>query len=172
MPLATFEEANAWLDGTKIAYLDANDAADDANNADNVVKAYLAANWPEPVLLWDAAPAGAQEKTPEIVADAASLLMASYLYARKYSEETDGEARYATQLEKRAIEILEKLQSGDLTLFDKIYGSDIANSLRLEQADFWPNDTTTVEHEVFDEYDESVSTISVPDRKFSMSMPI
>lgn len=171
MPLALAADANAWLDEVKLSLSSEAVAAPYAESADNVVKSYLAIRYSDYVNLWDATvptPAG-KETPPQIVREAASLLMASYYYSKKYSEETLDDNDYASRKERQAIKILEDLRDGKSTLWDKPYGVTLQDEAGLEQDDFYPNDTAVVERQVFDENDESVSTVFESDRKFSMS---
>lgn len=171
MPLALAADANAWLDGTKISIPNDVVAAPFADNADNVAKSYLAIAYPDHVNLWDATDPlpGGKETTPQVVREAASLLMASYYYAHKYSEETLDDNDYASRLERRGLKLLEDIRDGKVTLWDKDYGKSLTDLMSLQQSDFYPNDTAVVEKQVYDEHDESVSTVFESDRKFSMT---
>lgn len=171
MSLASHEDANAWLDGVKLSFPSQAAAASIADNADNVVKSYLASTYPAYVNTWDVAPGAGQEATPQVVREAAAMLMAAYYYALKYSEETLDDNDYAAKTERRAIKLLENIRDGLVSLWDKSYGLDVSNQLNLAEDDFYPDDKAVVEKDIYDAHDESVRTEFVPDRKFSMSDP-
>lgn len=141
MSLASYEEANRPLDQTKIAFANAPDAESEATQADTIVKSALADIYPDNVNLWDAEPAPPQEATPSTIAVIASFLMASFRYAKRYSEEAIGESNYATQLWDRAMLLLEGLRSGKLGLADVTYDS----AAEWNRSSFWPNDQTFFE---------------------------
>lgn len=152
MPLASFEDANAHLDGTKISFADEEDALEEATSADREVKAALGDRFPDHVGLWADSPSGDEIDTPELVREAASLLMASKLYEKKYSEESvDSPNVYAQTLRMRAEKLLAAIADGSMILWDVDYGSIVATSNSLEQEDFWPNDTYTREKIKFEQ---------------------
>jgi hypothetical protein len=159
--LASFADANDHLDGTKISFLNDDDASPEAKDADVYVLGRLSSVYPDHATLWTAVdplvpPA---EATPGLVRLAASLLMASYRYAKKYSEETQTPNPYSERLKARADEILNGLVGGTLTLYDE----DYASSSQFFEADFWPNDTTVVVE------DSGVGMhLGDPDRRFSI----
>ncbi len=141
MSLASFEDANQWLDRFKIEFDNAEDASEEAEQADAIVKGHLYGTFPDHVNLWDIAPTGPQEATPELVVQVASMLMASYRYAKRYSEEELGRNNYANQLEQRAMKLLQGISDGTIDLADKSYLS----AASFEDTDFWPNDATVKE---------------------------
>jgi hypothetical protein len=169
VPLASYEEANSHLDGTKIAFESEEDAENEAREADRIVRGALADTFPEQVGYWvHELPEPVLEAliTPELVRLVASLLMASYKYSMHYSEDDLGENDYSARLEKRAMKILKDIQSGDAVLWDVEYGPTIADSYTLEQEDFWPNDTYTEEY--VRQQEELQEAGLGPARKFSM----
>jgi hypothetical protein len=140
--LAGFQDANRWLDGTKIKFETIHDADAEATEADSVVKAALAGLYPDHINLWietlpDSNPDGLEE-TPDLVRTVASLLMASYRYAKKYSEEILSPSSYALALEAKAMSFLNRLRDGSMSLADESYISE----LQFQSSNFWPNDTT------------------------------
>jgi hypothetical protein len=146
--LASFDDANDHLDGTKLSFTDNNDenfiAA--AAAADPLVKAALYDLYPDHVSLWiETVPSpnpDLLEETPQLVRLIASLLYASYYYAKAYSEETLGENDYAKRLEERAWGIVTGLVAGTYQLYDALsYQSAVQG---LQSLDFWPNDSTVV----------------------------
>lgn len=134
MPLATAEDANGWLDGTKLAFADDNDAADDADNADTIVRAHLSGVYPDGVDTWDIE----SNNVPDTIKEIASLLMASYKYAKVYSEDVESESSYAARLESRAMRLLDDLKTGVIVLHDSEESSGIA----FDDDDFHPSDDT------------------------------
>ena len=143
MSLATYAQANTHLDGTKIAFDNEEEAAPIADVADKTVKGMIARLYTDYFENWtsDTTPTLPQETTPEIIALAASYLMASYLYSEKYSEETLDGNDYAARLEARAMVILNGLLNKTFTLYDK---PDYVLIESLSGSSFYPNDTTLV----------------------------
>lgn len=171
MPLATYEDANGHLDGTKISFVSDADAEPEAREADRIVKSKLGDIFPDYVALWDISvdPQVEPELVPGLVNEAAALLMASYRYANRYSEDELNENDYAARLERRALQILEDIRSGKAVLFDVTYGITTEESYGLERDDFWPNDDYTPE------YVENQKTLDPrlqPKRVFSMDRDI
>lgn len=167
MPLATFEDANTHLDETKISFVDDADAAPEAREADNIVRSKLGDIFPDQVAHWIDTlpdPVGDALITPNLVREAASLLMASYRYAKRYSEDELNENDYAARLEKRAMRILEDIRNGTAILWDVDYGLTTEAAYSLEQEDFYPNDTYTPESVELDIADPRLQ----PKRSFSM----
>lgn len=144
MALASYEEANDHLDGSKVSFASDVDAAPEAREADAIVIASLADIYPDHVSLWvyDASPTPPEITTPELVRQAASLLMAGYRYNKIYSEEVVETSGFADSLISRAMEILTGIRDGTLTLTDVDY--DPSGFVELTQASYWPNDTTVV----------------------------
>jgi len=138
MSLATFEDGNRWLDQTKIRFENASDAEPEVAIVDPIVKSHLIGAFPNDVGQWDES--GTPESTPELVRTICGMLMASFRYAKKYSEETTEPSSYSGQLYAQAMLMLEQLRNGTLTLEDVNLESQIA----LIQGDFWPNNTTLV----------------------------
>ena len=138
MALATHDDANRWLDGTKIKFDTEASSEDDRLKVEPIVRAALIDLYPDNIDDWDVD--GTPEAVPELVRDVVSMLMAAYLYQRRYSEETQGPSSFGMNLEKRAMRILQDLRTGSLSLADKAYTSQLG----LSSADFWPNDSTTV----------------------------
>lgn len=141
MSLASFEDAREWLDKYKITFETADDAVAESAHADAIVRAYLAGTFPDHVGLWDKEPTGNQEATPEIIVQIAAMLMASYRYAKVYSEESLSHNSYAFQLEQRAMKLLSDVSNGLIDLADENYASSAA----FAESDFWPNDKTVKE---------------------------
>jgi hypothetical protein len=132
---ADADEANAFLDGTKIAFADDTDAEPEATNADRLITGMLFPEFPDHVLSWETSGA------PKIVVTVAAMLMASYRYAKDYTEESDLASGYATRLKNDAIEILTGIINGSIRLYDTDYPNENAFGANY----FYPNDTTTVQ---------------------------
>lgn len=139
MALATFTDANQWLDQVKVKFVDDTDAIPEADNAENIVKAKLYDTFPTLVPLW-VDPAS----TPKIVREIASMLMAAFRYGRKYSQQTARRSSYAVQLETRANELIDQLVAGTVQLIDV---SPIPVGAAVGSSYFYPNDLTGVEDE-------------------------
>lgn len=146
MSLAAFSDANNWLDAVKLAFLNEEDAEEEAASADAIVKGALADVFPDNVNLWirvlpdpNTTPP-ILEVTPDLVREIASMLMAAQLYQKRYSEETPRTFNYGTSLQQRAMALLKMLRDGQISLADV----DIVNSLGFLLDDYWPNDGTVV----------------------------
>lgn len=139
MALATYQDANGHLDGTKIAFASDLDAAPEASDADRYIKGALYGAFPTHALLWDANPTPPQEQTPALIALVAGLIMASERYRKKYALEYTTTAAFADMLQAKADDILTKIQDGELELYDTTY---TVNAETLNATDFWPNDST------------------------------
>lgn len=134
MTLATFADANVHLDGKKIEFLNAEDAAGEATAADRWIRGRLSDIFTAAtVSAWDSS--GTPAATPEIVREAAALLMAHYRYARTYSEETQAPNSYAARLYNQAMEIVTGLTDGTLALVD--YPTVVSV---VDQPSFFPDD--------------------------------
>jgi hypothetical protein len=151
MALATFEDANAHFDEDKIKFVDAADAVPQQKSADIVVRGRLGDVFPDYVELWVASGATppTSQPTPELVREAASLLMASYKYKKEYSIEGTTLPVYAIDLERRAFELLDGIAEGSLVLTDADYIVE-SNIGELDRDDFWPNKNTTLEDAMYD----------------------
>lgn len=164
MTLAAYTDANAWIDEDKIRFENDPDALPESTQADAVVKAALIDLYPDHVSLWDVNPTGGQEATPALVKTIASLLMASYRYAKKYSEESTQESGFALYLANMANGLLADLREGRKSLADV---PAVTNTLLLQQGDFWPNNLTTVSED--DNFHRTLGfQVGDPDRAFTM----
>jgi hypothetical protein len=145
MPLASFTDANAHLDGTKIVFSSDTDALPEATSTDRMVRARLGVLFPTQAPLWDFDPTVPKIATPELVREIASLLMASFRYASKYSEDDQNEQDYAQKLYDRAMGLLDGVIDGTLTLTDVDYDA-VDGVGHLSSSDFYPNDDTEIQH--------------------------
>lgn len=136
MTLATFSDANVHLDGKKIEFLNAEDAAPYAGAADDIVRGALFDRYGDVVSDWDES--GTPSETPGLVRRAAAFLMAHFKYASVYSEETQDPNSYAVRLRQEAMAILDGLAAGTLELID--YTPPEGDSV-VNQPSFWPDDT-------------------------------
>jgi hypothetical protein len=164
MPLATYTDANKHLDENKLKFTSENEAEPEAQEADRIVRAKLGDLFPDQVNEW--AFNSDDFPTPEIIKEAASLLMASYRYAKRYSEATLGSNPYADRLEARAMFLLNGILDGSIDLTDVDYDSD--NEPGFGQADFWPNNSTTVGAAAYEETVHSLFPETAPSRAFDV----
>lgn len=135
MTLASFTDANVHLDGKKIEFLNASDAAADAGAADDLVRGALFDRYGDAVNDWDET--GTPSATPGLVRRAAAFLMAHFRYSRVYSEETQDPNSYAARLRNEAQSILDGLADGSLELVDYTLPPD---SVVVNQPAFFPDD--------------------------------
>lgn len=161
--LASYQDANTHLDETKLSFVDEADAADEASEAFEVIAARIGGLWPEYIETWDHNPDPGEEATPSVVRTIASLLMASYRYAKAYSEESLTENDYSARLEKRALALLDGVANGTIVLWDKDY--PVTDASTFNSADFWPNDSYTPEYV---EFQKELEPELQPKRAFSM----
>src|SRR5437879_6554473 len=119
MALASYVDSNTWLDGTKISFANDDDAAPESIAADRIVTSALRVVYPDNVDLWTA-----PTNTPGLVTDIAAMLMASFRYAKIYSEEALNESDYSARLEARAMTLIKGLQDGTLQLEGIVSGTE------------------------------------------------
>lgn len=136
--LATFADANRWLDKTKVKFENDADAEDELAQATPIVRASIADLYPDDLDTWDVT---TPPVVPELIREVTAMLMAAYRYQERYSEETLLQSTFAMSLERRAIAILKGLRDGTLSLADY---PDLTNESRLLADDYWPNESTTV----------------------------
>jgi hypothetical protein len=150
---ASYSDANAWVDETKIKFIDDTDAAPEAQNAEKIINASLVPIYGATVVAtWSTA-------TPTLVNEIAALLMASFRYAKKYSEEGLNPSDYAQRLEDRALSMLAGLQDGSMVLVD--YPNETSLTAFTE-SDFYPNNT------IEDPGTDRASKMDSLSRKFGM----
>ena len=140
MSLASYDDANDHLDGTKLRFTSDNDAEPEAKQIDRLIKASLYGSFGAEVDTWDFEPTPPQIDTPPIVKYIASGLMAAMRWAKQYSMEALDEDSYSSRLESKMMSMLMKIISGELTI-----DADSVSGLVWKQSDFWPNDTHLVE---------------------------
>lgn len=138
MSLATFDQANRWLDESKAKFNDDDDAFPESSSADALVLASLADVYPDDYATWDAETSGTE--TPPIVAYIASRLMAAYRYGKLYSMQDRARADYAKWLEDGALSLLQQLRDG-IILIPEIA---LVSPVDFGAADFYPNDATEI----------------------------
>jgi hypothetical protein len=132
MPYASYTDANAWLDEEKLAFVSDGDAQKEAASAERVIRGELTDRYGIVVIDdW-------VTTTPELIKTIAALLMASYRYAKVYSEAGLGVSNYATALEQRALELLRGLREGTIDIGD-IVGVVPVGALGFERGDFFPD---------------------------------
>jgi hypothetical protein len=139
--MASLDDINAWLDGTVVLATDTNtDLIQIAIS--RIVRGYLGRIYSPIVLVGWATP----DTTPDIIREAASMLIASQLYLDKISgqEFTVYDQHYAQILYNRAIALLQGIVDGSIIVIDPITGLPIDQPTgeSLSETDFWPVDDT------------------------------
>jgi hypothetical protein len=132
MPLASADDANRLLDGTKIRFANESNAADEQTRADRIIRAALYDLFPDEVDTWDV-----DTFVPGLVKEIASMFMAGFRYNRIYSQETLGSNSYGRGLVNDAEQLLEDIREGRKTLVDVPVVVDVTGS-----PSFYPNDQT------------------------------
>ena len=156
--LATYNDANRYLDQAKVAFFTDDEATEDRTVAERYVLALLGDIYGDDIVQsWTntspiVAPA---TQVPQLVTEIVAILMAASKYAKAYSLETNIVTNnYGVVLKAQADDLLTKLRNREITLVDlTILGSEA-----LVEDDFWPNDTTVW-----------LNTIN-PERAFTMDM--
>lgn len=166
MSLATYEDANGYLDANKLQLAAQSEIAEQAVTADSIVRSKLADTFTEQAPLWDSV--SITYPTPNLVRTIAGMLMASFKYAEIYSEESLVGNPYADKLEARAMALLQGIVDGTMILEDVDYGPDASGD--FSQDDFWPNDTTTTGQEEYTRLVEDEYPEGAPTTKFSSGM--
>lgn len=134
MTLAAYSDANRYLDTNKLSFANDPDALPEATEADRIIRGKLFSVFDTVVDDWDID--GTPVATPNLIIEIAAMLMASSRYAKKYAEEVEAESSYAARLYARAMELIEQLIDGQITL------EDTPSGISWSDADFYPNDDT------------------------------
>lgn len=137
--LATFTDGNAWLDEDKIKFKDNGDALPEATNASARVRGALWASFSNlgAVAIWDAISSPPETDPPDIVRQVTAMYMASFRYAKKYSEESVEKNGYAVYLVTAADLLLQQILDGTIRI-----DASTEPGIELNANDFWPNDST------------------------------
>ena len=128
--IVTEQELQAWLEETKLDVPSVDEQLD-ATARDEVFGALSA--------VYDVTGWVSTETTPSLVRRIMAMLIASYLYRRQYSEDSDENPGYAVWLEGKAHALLVGVIDGsiDLTDVDEIPASASVPT-------FWPNDVADI----------------------------
>lgn len=137
MTLASFADANRYLDTNKIRFENADDATPEATAADNLIKSKLFVVFGSLVNDWDFD--GTPALTPPLVLEIAAMQMACRRYAKKYAEEVEAESSYGGRLCSESSALLDQLASGDITLAESPAGASLGSP------EFFPTDTDPVD---------------------------
>lgn len=138
--LATYVDANRYLDQEKVKFFNNDDANDDRIIAETHVRSLLSDIYGDDIVgSWsDANPLLVGEtQVPELITEIVAMLMAASKYIKAYSLEANTSSNYGLVLQKRADDTINKLRTRELTLIDLT----ILTSGALTEDDFWPNDT-------------------------------
>ncbi len=159
MALATFVDANRYLDQDKVKFNNEDDATEDRIVAEREVLANVAGLFgDEVVATWDITdpqPIGTV-LPPIVITEVVARLMAAQRYEKTYSLETERESEYASRLRRRVDEWFAGIRSGEITMPEL----DISVGTEFDESWFWPNSTDVIE-----------GTLQ-PNRRFSMDMQL
>jgi len=152
--LANYAEANKYLDLTKVGFANNDDASDEIDAADSVIRSNLFDVFGDVVYTWEYTPGTGQVQAPDAVTERAAMWMAALRYAKVYSEETLDENSWSARLFAMVNDWFGKLRTGEVTI------PGITSGIAFSEDDFWPNST-----------DVDPST-GISNRKFTMSMEL
>ena len=133
--LVELTDINVHLPEDKLAVLNADD--DDLQlDAERTVKARLSGTFSPTVLAsWVD-----KTTTPEIIKEVIGKLIAAKVYARAFSSEVGGVPEYAQWLYDQAMEILDGIILGNISVPEVTDTPDTGQHLTRDM--FWPNSTT------------------------------
>lgn len=135
--LANLQDINKWLTDHKIEATDSNTSQFQLT-ATRLIKSALSGVFlPTTLHAWQT-PA----TTPGQIREIAGELVAAYLYRELYAEDEPGVPEYAQTLYNEAIALLTQIRDGSLVVLNANDEPIEANTLEMQQVDFWPNDTT------------------------------
>lgn len=152
--LANAAEANKYLDLSKVGFANDDDARDEIEAADTVIRTNLFDVYGDVVNTWEYSPSGSQVQAPPAVVERAAMWMAALRYAKVYALESNEENSWSNRLFAMVNEWFTKLRTGETTI------SGYTSGIAFVEADFWPNDT-----------DVDPNT-GISNRKFTMSMEL
>jgi len=143
LPLASLFDINTHLPQDKLQVTDGNDDALQLD-AERLIKGYLAdvyspvtlASWSDPTIDDPALPG----YVPEYIRGIAGRFIAAFYYRIRYSEDTLDTPGYAQNLYDEAMDMLNKVVRGEITLID--VEESPATDVSLTNELFWPNDST------------------------------
>lgn len=135
MSLAELTDINVHLPEDKLKLQNADDDANQLD-AERVIKARLSGTFsPTTLASWDT-PAN----TPVTIREIAGKLMAAMYYAKTFSSEVAGVPEYAQWLYDQAMDTLDGIILGTITLPEVTETADSGQHLTSDM--FWPNDST------------------------------
>ena len=151
MAFISYEKANTFLDGNKLAFANNPDIEPELIRATNLILSRLSEVYPNARVTWvDTL------TTPALIQDITGALCAAWRYSKVYSEEQVTSSSFAVALEAKAMELLDGLATGAYVLDD----ASEAPTVRITSDDFWPNDSVS---------DDTESEDYSP-RRFDMNM--
>lgn len=142
MPLATLDDVNQHLPTDKISVEEGDELDQYQLDVERIIKGALSntyepttlAGWSDPTV----SPTHAKY-VPGLIRSIAGRFIASFFYAKRFSEETTEVAPYAQKLYDEAWDLLRKIISGDVVLYDET--DEVAETgARLTDDDFFPRD--------------------------------
>ncbi len=149
------EQVQQWLDTTKLQLAEVDPVLADTAQQQvfaRVSRVYDITNWQD------------QTTIPALVQQAISLLIASWIYDRAYSEDAAEENKYALKLESMAEALIASIESGHISLLD---ANEATEELPPEQPVFVPNNDTGPA-EIYDALGAKVGEMGSEDIKFRM----
>ena len=142
MSLATLDDVNNHLPIDKLEMVAGDDFNQYLLDVERIIKGALSttyspttlAGWSDPTV----SPTHAKY-VPGMIRSIAGRFIASFYYAKRFSEESTEVAPYAQKLYDDALGLLNKIVSGEISLYDE---TDEASPMgqHLEDDDFFPND--------------------------------
>ena len=133
MAFADLEDINQHLPDSTLQITEQDDEPYQ-NDAERIIRGYLSNVYTSTTLASWTTP----NQTPSLIRSVAGRLIAASFYAAKISGETPDWNDYSDQKYKEAISMLERIQSGDLTLIEVT--EEITTGDTITSEDFWPND--------------------------------
>jgi hypothetical protein len=142
MALCTLDDVNTHLPIDKIQMEAGTEFDTYLLDAERIIKGALSntysattmAEWSDPTV-----PPTHIKYVPGMIRSIAGRFIASFFYAKRFSEETTDVAQYAQKLYDEAIGMLNKIVAGDIILYDEV-DETAETGGRLEEDDFFPND--------------------------------
>jgi len=139
MPFASLTDVNVHLPIDKAQAQDA-EIPDLVIDAERLIRARLASIVEYSIMsAWDVE-ALPTSTCPELIREITGKLVAAKFYANLVAEDEADGSEFAQTLYNDAINMLNELREGTLTLID-VDGLEVTTS-NLDVTDFWPNNTT------------------------------
>lgn len=137
LALASADDIQVHLPADKLIVSD-DDAASLQKDVLRIIRGYLAGVFEPTVLASWVSPA----TTPELIRSIAGRLIASFYYARRYSEDDTDVPEYAQSKYNEAIAMLTRIAAGTLVLLDAAGTTTLDTTTNLSTLDFYPRDDT------------------------------